>query len=281
MSEGKSCEYQDEPAHSLYYGDQSDERKGAAAFSAAGATYEARHSDRNAESDAPNPESANGVTGCLDFRITLWHSRIMRLSYASALVLALIAGACSGAANESTPEPAAGAETMELHDEAASEENAPEENAPEESASEESASEESASESAENAAGESEQTVCSRFAYDLRSMPHTGPRQVDTNLITSRTRGMIHDVQVAAGEPRAQAFSSGEGSSSFSAVFIGARAIEQCERARAEVAPPIPDGVRGRRRFRFPTSTECGPCSQLVLDAIQSEQESAESPSAE
>lgn len=206
----------------------------------------------------------------------------MRFSYASALVLALIAGACSSAANESVPEPAAGAETMELHDEAASEEAASDESASEESASDESASEESASEeSAENAAGESEQTVCSRFAYDLRSMPHTGPRQVDTNLITSRTRGMIHDVQVAAGEPRAQAFSSGEGSSSFSAVFIGARAIEQCERARAEVAPPIPDDVRGRRRFRFPTSTECGPCSQLVLDAIQSEQESAESPSAE
>lgn len=206
----------------------------------------------------------------------------------SALAIALLWVGCSGGARETGTDPAAGAEVAEPATvEPATAEPATAEPAVAEPEAAESAVAEPEVEAAEPAAVEADSTptaetaeeggaepagpealVCSRFSFDLRSMPHTGPYQVNEGQVQLRVRGLIDDVRVAAGEP-IQAFTSG--GSSFSAVFSGASANAVCERARATVAPPPPAGATGRRRLGYTRATPCGPCSQLVIDAVRSD----------
>lgn len=197
----------------------------------------------------------------------------------SALAIALLCVGCSGGARETGTDPAAGAEVAEpaVAEPAVAEPAAEPEPAvaePEVEAAEPAAIEADSTPTAETAeeggaepAGP-EALVCSRFSFDLRSMPHTGPYQVNEGHVQLRVRGLIDDVRVAAGEP-IQAFTSG--GSSFSAVFSGASANSVCERARATVAPPPPAGATGRRLLGYTRASPCGPCSQLVIDAVRSD----------
>lgn len=110
----------------------------------------------------------------------------------------------------------------------------------------------------ESAPAQIERNVCASFSFDLRGMPHRGPRDVDPARIEARVRGMMHDVREAAGEPEPLFVHAGAGVSSFVARFATSA---QCERAREVVTPPPPEGLSPRGRLRRPQSTECAPCS--------------------
>ncbi len=109
--------------------------------------------------------------------------------------------------------------------------------------------------------GTASPTVQTRISFDLRSMPHRGPRNVDESAITGRVQLLIERTREAAGAPEPR-FRYQPGSSVFRAEFFGspAAALAQCRRTVAAVAPPPPDRPRSpRARLRDVEATPCAP----------------------
>ncbi|RLB46154.1 MAG: hypothetical protein DRJ42_28325 [Deltaproteobacteria bacterium] len=110
-------------------------------------------------------------------------------------------------------------------------------------------------------APEGEPTVFTSISFDLRGMPHRGPRDVDPASITSRVEYLMQQTRDAAGEPTPRLLYN-PGISVFRAEFFGpaAEALAQCNRATAEVAPVLEPGSRSRRAaLRAPEATPCAP----------------------
>jgi hypothetical protein len=106
-----------------------------------------------------------------------------------------------------------------------------------------------------------EPTVFTRVMFDLRGMPHRGPRDVDPAMIRMRTELLMHRVREAAGAPEPR-LTFQPGSSVFRAEFYGAErdALAQCRRAVRQVAPPVDTSMlSGRAAFREPRATPCAP----------------------
>ncbi len=109
-------------------------------------------------------------------------------------------------------------------------------------------------------------TVHTRVSFDLRSMPHRGPYDVDQSAVTGRVQLLIERMREAAGAPEPR-FGYQPGISVFRAEFFGspAEALAQCRRAIAEVAPPPPADRPLPRRARL-RDVEATPCAQIDDD---------------
>lgn len=104
-------------------------------------------------------------------------------------------------------------------------------------------------------------TVFTRVSFDLRGMPHRGPRDVDPERIRMRTELLMQNVRDAAGEP-APRLTYQPGVSVFRAEFYGPEleAMAQCRRAVRQVAPPIDRSKRSpRMALHAPRATPCTP----------------------
>lgn len=106
-------------------------------------------------------------------------------------------------------------------------------------------------------------TLYSEVSFDLRSMPHRGPYDVDERLITGRVQLLMQRVRDAAGEPAPRLLVY-PGASVFRAEFFGddTQALAQCQRAIAAVARPATDPAS-----RSPTDAVDGvdatPCAPI------------------
>ncbi|MFK7989810.1 MAG: hypothetical protein AB8I08_27575 [Sandaracinaceae bacterium] len=98
------------------------------------------------------------------------------------------------------------------------------------------------------------------ISFDLRSLPHRGPYDVDPHFIESRRGVLMVEARTAAGEP-APRFLVQPGSTVFRAEFYGSltEALAQCRRVVAAVAP-LPDPSepeRPRMAVSRPSATPC------------------------
>ena len=82
-------------------------------------------------------------------------------------------------------------------------------------------------------------SVFTRMSFDLRSLPHRGPYDVDPGLVSGRVQLLMQRVRDAVGEPAPRLLIY-PGASVFRAEFLGPRdeAMAQCQRAIDAVAPP-------------------------------------------
>jgi hypothetical protein len=118
-------------------------------------------------------------------------------------------------------------------EEPSTEEPSTEEPSTEEPSTEEPSTEEpSTEEPAPGASAEPSPTYSTRVWFDLRSLPHRGPRDVDPRLVSGRVELLAQRVRDAAGEPPPRILVS-PGASVFHAEFFGTEAgsLAQCQRA--------------------------------------------------
>ncbi|MCA9615696.1 MAG: hypothetical protein KC586_23230 [Myxococcales bacterium] len=97
-----------------------------------------------------------------------------------------------------------------------------------------------------------------RVSFDLRSMPHRGPYDVDERLITSRVELLMQRARDVAGEP-APRLTYQPGVSVFRAEFEGPTAQAQCARVVAALATPPDEGPSRRASVRGVRATPCAP----------------------
>jgi hypothetical protein len=97
-----------------------------------------------------------------------------------------------------------------------------------------------------------------RVSFDLRSMPHRGPYDVDEGFVTSRVELLMQRARDVAGEP-APRLSFTPGFSVFRADFEGATARAQCRRVVAALATPRVEGSTPRASFGGVRATPCAP----------------------
>jgi hypothetical protein len=156
----------------------------------------------------------------------------MRIHDAGRACLVLVAAlvACAGGAE---PRPEA-TSTQAASTPAADETTEP---AAAEETTEPAAAETSAVEPPPDTSVEPSPTCFTRVWFDLRAMPHRGPRDVDARLVSGRVELLAQRVRDAAGEP-APRFLMVPGASVFRAEFFGtdAEALSQCQRAVDAVA---------------------------------------------
>ncbi len=106
-------------------------------------------------------------------------------------------------------------------------------------------------------------SLYTEVSFDLRSMPHRGPHDVDARLVSGRVALLMQRVRDAAGEPAPRLLVY-PGASVFRAEFFGSEseALAQCQRSVAAVAAPAtqrgarqpPGGVDG---------VEATPCAPI------------------
>lgn len=106
--------------------------------------------------------------------------------------------------------------------------------------------------------------ICVSIGFDLRGMPHRGPRDVDPRSVESRRAWLAQQVRDATAEPKPTIFYPPT-PTVFSARFVQSveqSALARCQAAVMVVAPPRKPGPRrGRPDFRGPkVHTPCAPC---------------------
>ncbi len=115
--------------------------------------------------------------------------------------------------------------------------------------------------------GEPTPTFYTRVSFDLRSMPHRGPHDVDGRLVSGRVELLMQRVRDAAGEPAPRLLVH-PGSSVFRAEFFGREpeALSQCQRAVDAVATPETDPGSRSPRSEL-DAVRATPCAAIEADA--------------
>ncbi len=110
-------------------------------------------------------------------------------------------------------------------------------------------------------------TFSTSVSFDLRSMPHRAPYDVDGRLVSGRVELLMQRVRDAAGEPapRLVVF---PGASVFRAEFFGrdADALSQCQRVVEAVATPETDPGSRPPRSEL-DDVRATPCAPIEGDA--------------
>jgi hypothetical protein len=115
--------------------------------------------------------------------------------------------------------------------------------------------------------GEPTPTFYTSVSFDLRSMPHRAPYDVDSRLVSGRVELLMQRVRDAAGEPAPRLLVY-PGASVFRAEFFGREpeALSQCQRAVDAVATPETDPGSRSPRSEL-DAVRATPCAAIEADA--------------